>query len=146
PRQLANRGDRLVFSNGILALSGMAALLIIVFQAEVSALIPLYAVGVFTGFSLSQFGMIKHHLSLREEHWRRGLVVNASGCAATSVVLAVVVISTFTIGAWLPVVVIPIIVLVFRRIHRHYQRIDRRMAAKPGEKVRRRTNTVVVLV
>lgn len=146
PRQLANRGDRLVFSNGILALSAMAAVLIIVFKAEVSALIPLYAVGVFTGFSLSQFGMIKHHLSLREEHWKRGLVINAVGCFATTVVLAVVVISKFTIGAWIPVVVIPIIVMIFLRIHRHYEKIDRRMAAKPGEKVRRRTNTVVVLV
>ena len=91
PRQLANRGDRLVFSNGILALSAMAAILIIVFKAEVSALIPLYAVGVFTGFSLSQFGMIRHHLTLREEHWKRGLVINAVGCFATTVVLLVVV-------------------------------------------------------
>jgi amino acid transporter len=146
PRQLANRGDRLVFSNGIIALSAMAAILIIVFKAEVSALIPLYAVGVFTGFSLSQFGMIKHHLKLREEHWRRGLVINAVGCIATSVVLAVVVISKFTIGAWIPVVVIPMIVMVFLRIHRHYEKIDRRMAAAPGEKVRRRQNTVIVLV
>jgi amino acid transporter len=146
PRQLANRGDRLVFSNGILALSAMAALLIIVFEAQVSALIPLYAVGVFTGFSLSQFGMIKHHLALREEHWQRGLAINAVGCCATTVVLAVVVVSKFTIGAWIPVVVIPFIVMIFLRIHRHYAKIDKRMAAKPGEKVRRRTNTVVVLV
>jgi amino acid transporter len=146
PRQLANRGDRLVFSNGILALSAMAGVLIVIFKAEVSALIPLYAVGVFTGFSLSQFGMIKHHLKLREEHWKRGLVINAVGCVATTVVLMVVVVSKFTIGAWIPVVVIPIIVLIFRRIHRHYDRMDKRMAAAPGEKVRRRTNTVVVLV
>ena len=67
PRQLANRGDRLVFSNGVLALSAMAGVLIVAFQAEVAALIPLYAVGVFTGFTLSQFGMVKHHLKLREE-------------------------------------------------------------------------------
>ncbi len=146
PRQLANRGDRLVFSNGILALSAMAAVLIVVFQAEVSALIPLYAVGVFTGFTLSQFGMVKHHLRLKEKNWARGLVINAVGCVATGVVLAVVVISKFTIGAWIPVVVIPLIVLVFRRIHRHYLKMDRRLAAAPGEKVRRRTNTVIVLV
>ena len=146
PRQLANRGDRLVFSNGILALSAMAGVLIVVFRAEVSALIPLYAVGVFTGFSLSQFGMIKHHLKLREDHWKRGLVINAIGCFATTVVLIVVVVSKFTIGAWIPVVVIPLIVLVFRRIHRHYAKIDRRMAAAPGEKMRRRQNTVIVLV
>ncbi|MBX3284522.1 MAG: APC family permease [Actinobacteria bacterium] len=146
PRQLGNRGDRLVFSNGILALSGMAAVLIVVFQAEVSALIPLYAVGVFTGFSLSQFGMIKHHLKLKEPKWRQGLAINALGCLSTTVVLAVVVYSKFTIGAWIPVVVIPMIVMVFRRIHRHYLTTDRRLAAEPGQKVRRRTNTVVVLV
>lgn len=146
PRQLGNRGDRLVFSNGVLALSGMAVLLIVAFQAKVSALIPLYAVGVFTGFSLSQFGMIKHHLRLREPHWQRGLAINALGCLATTVVLAVVVYSKFATGAWIPVVLIPIIVLIFRRIHRHYAKMDKRLAAAPGEKVRRRTNTVVVLV
>lgn len=146
PRQLANRGDRLVFSNGILALSAMAGLLIVVFRAEVSALIPLYAVGVFTGFTLSQFGMIRHHLRLREPNWQRGLVINVVGCVATLVVLAVVVVSKFTIGAWIPVVVIPIIVMIFRRIHRHYAEVDRQLAAEPADRVRRRTNTVVVLV
>jgi amino acid transporter len=146
PRQLGNRGDRLVFSNGILVLSGMSALLIVVFQAEVSALIPLYAVGVFTGFTLSQFGMVKHHLKLREPHWKRSLVINGVGCVATGVVLMVVVVSKFTIGAWIPVVVIPLIVMFFMRIHKHYVRMDVRMRAEPGEKVRRRTNTVIVLV
>ncbi|MCU1497318.1 MAG: amino acid/polyamine/organocation transporter, superfamily [Acidimicrobiales bacterium] len=146
PRQLANRGDRLVFSNGILALSAMAGLLIVVFRAQVSALIPLYAVGVFTGFTLSQFGMIRHHLRRREPRWQLGLAINAVGYVATGVVLAVVVVSKFTIGAWIPVVVIPVIVMTFRGIHRHYVTMDRRLAAEPGEKVRRRTNTVIVLV
>jgi amino acid transporter len=146
PRQLGNRGDRLVFSNGVLALSGMAIVLIIAFQAQVSALIPLYAVGVFTGFSLSQFGMVKHHLKLKQPHWKRGIAINALGCAATTVVLAVVIGSKFVYGAWIPVVVIPIIVLIFQRIHRHYGRIDKQLAIEPGAKVRRRTNTVVVLV
>lgn len=146
PRQLANRGDRLVFSNGILVLSGMAALLVIAFRADVSALIPLYAVGVFCGFTLSQFGMVKHHLRLREPKWRRGLVINAVGCVATAVVLGVVIVSKFKIGAWIPCAVIPLIVMVLLRIHRHYEKIDRRLAAEPGERVRRRTNTVIVLV
>jgi amino acid transporter len=146
PRQLANRGDRLVFSNGVLILSGMSIALIVAFQAQVSALIPLYAVGVFTGFSLSQFGMVRHHLRLREPTWQRGLVINAVGCLATTIVLGVVVVSKFTIGAWVPVLVIPMIVLVFRRIHRHYVRIDAQLAVEPGTVVRRRTNTVVVLV
>jgi hypothetical protein len=146
PRQMANRGDRLVFSNGVLILSVMAGVLIVAFQAKVSALIPLYAVGVFTGFTLSQFGMIRHHLRLREPNWRRGLAVNAVGCLVTFVVLGVVVYSKFTIGAWIPVVVIPAIVAVLLGIRRHYDAIDRRLAAVPGEKARRRTNTVVVLV
>jgi len=146
PRQLANRGDRLVFSNGILILAGMAGALIVAFQADVSALIPLYAVGVFIGFTLSQFGMCRHHLRLREERWRAGLVVNGLGAAMTFVVLAVVIVSKFTQGAWIPVLVIPTIVLVLRRIHRHYAKIDAQLVVAPGERVRRRTNTVVVLI
>ena len=74
PRQLANRGDRLVFSNGILVLSGMAGVLIVAFRAEVSALIPLYAVGVFTGFTLSPVRHVPHHLALKEPNWQRSLV------------------------------------------------------------------------
>ena len=132
--------------SGILVLSAMAGLLIVVFRAEVSALIPLYAVGVFTGFTLSQFGMIKHHLKLREPKWRQGLAINVLGCIATAVVLGVVVVSKFTIGAWIPVVVIPLIVMFLMRIHRHYEKIDRRLLATPDARVRRRTNTVIVLV
>jgi hypothetical protein len=146
PRQLANRGDRLAYSNGILVLAGMAGALIVAFRAEVSALIPLYAVGVFTGFSLSQAGMIRHHLREREPSWQRGLVINAIGFAATSIVLVVVVVSKFTAGAWIPAVVIPAIVLLFRAIHKHYVRVDRALQVPPGYKARRRTHTVVVLV
>jgi len=146
PRQLANRGDRLVFSNGVLVLAGMAAVLIVAFRAQVTALIPLYAVGVFTGFTLSQFGMCRHHLKLREPNWQRGLVINAVGCFATGVVLIVVVTSKFTAGAWIPAVVIPMIVLVFRGIKRHYDRVDTALAPQPGYKARRRTHTVIVLV
>ena len=110
PRQLANRGDRLVFSNGVLVLAGVATLLIVVFGGKTSALIPLYAVGVFTGFTLSQTGMVIHHHTLREPRWRSKLAVNAVGAVATGIVLIVVVVSKFTIGAWIPVVLIPIIV------------------------------------
>ena len=146
PRQLANRGDRLVFSNGVLILSGMAGLLIVAFRADVSALIPLYAVGVFVGFTLSQLGMVRHHLRHRERNWQVGLIINLVGCVATGIVLGVVVISKFTQGAWIPVIVIPAIVMVLRKINRHYVDVDARLAAAPVEKVRRRTNTVVVLV
>jgi len=146
PRQLSNRGDRLAFSNGIIFLSSMAGVLIVIFRAEVSALIPLYAVGVFTGFTLSQFGMCRHHLRLREPKWQRSLVVNAVGCVATGVVLCVVVVSKFTSGAWVPAVVIPLIVVFFKRIHRHYVRVDNALLAPEEYKARRRTHTVVVLV
>src|SRR6202040_294613 len=86
PRQLANRGDRLVFSNGVLVLAGMAAVLIFVFGGKTDSLIPLYAVGVFTAFTLSQLGMVKHHQRLREPHWKRGIVINGAGSIATALV------------------------------------------------------------
>ena len=82
-------------------------------------------------FSLSQAGMIKHHLRFKEPNWQRGLAINAVGCVATTVVLGVVVVSKFVYGAWIPVVVIPIIVMIFQRIHRHYLKMDTRMAAAP---------------
>ncbi len=146
PRQLATRGDRLVFSNGILILAAMAGVLITVFRAEVTLLIPLYAVGVFTGFTLSQAGMVRHHLRLREPRWQRGLAINVVGCIATGIVLVVVVSSKFTDGAWIPAVVIPAIVVGFRAIHRHYAKVDRALAVPAGYRARRRTHTVVVLV
>jgi hypothetical protein len=146
PRQLATRGDRLVFSNGVLILATMAGVLIVVFRAEVTLLIPLYAVGVFTGFTLSQAGMVRHHLRLKEPRWQRGLVINVVGCIATGLVLIVVVSSKFTDGAWIPAVVIPAIVVLFRAIHRHYAKVDRALAVPDGYRARRRTHTVVVLV
>ncbi|HEX4820431.1 MAG TPA: APC family permease, partial [Acidimicrobiales bacterium] len=128
PRQLANRGDRLVFSNGILVLSTVAAVLIIAFKGDTSALIQLYAVGVFTGFTLSQAGMVQHHRRLHEPNWRRGMVINAVGAIATGIVLIVVIVSKFTEGAWIPVALIPFIVMFFRSIHRHYQHVEKALA------------------
>ena len=122
PRQFVSRGDRLVFSNGILMLAGLAIALLIVFRGDTSALIPLYAVGVFTGFTLSQTGMVRHHLKLKEPNWKRKAVVNGVGAVMTAVVLAVVVVSKFTIGAWVPVVMIPMVVLGFRMVSEHYRR------------------------
>jgi amino acid transporter len=146
PRQLSNRGDRLVFSNGILVLAAVAGALIVAFRGETNALIPLYAVGVFTGFTLSQAGMVRHHRKLREKGWKRGQVINAVGATATLIVLGVVVVSKFAIGAWIPVVLIPLIVLLFRSIHRHYQRVSKAIAVPDDYRSRRKTHTVVVLV
>ena len=98
-------------------------MLIIVFEGEVSALIPLYAVGVFTGFTLSQSGMVGRHWRLREPRWRFSMTINAVGAFTTSVVLVVVVVSKFTIGAWVPAVLIPLIVMILKSIRRHYDRV-----------------------
>lgn len=146
PRQLANRGDRLVFSNGIAVLAVVAGLLIVVFGGETSALIPLYAVGVFTGFTLSQAGMVRHHSAVREQGWRRSQVVNAVGAASTAVVLAVVVVSKFTKGAWIPAALIPLIVVGFKVIHRHYVRVARALETPADYQRPHRRHTVVVLV
>jgi amino acid transporter len=146
PRQLYNRGDRLVFSNGILLLAAAAGLLIVVFGGVTTALIPLYAVGVFTGFTLSQSGMVRHHLRVRERGWQRNTAVNAIGAVATFIVLAVVVISKFTIGAWIPAIVIPVIVFLLRAIHRHYERVAALLRVPEGYRPLPHTHTVVVLV
>ncbi len=146
PRQLYNRGDRLVYSNGVLLLAGAAALLVVAFGGITTALIPLYAVGVFTGFTLSQSGMVRHHLRLREPSWKRNVVVNALGAVATFAVLAVVVVSKFTIGAWVPAVVIPLIVVALKGVHRHYARVAELLAVPEGYRPLPHTHTVVVLV
>jgi amino acid transporter len=146
PRQLANRGDRLVFSNGILVLSGLAGLLLIAFGGLTNALIPLYAVGVFASFTLSQAGMVIHHLRLREPGWRRNTVINAVGAVATFAVLLIIAITKFTSGAWVPIIVIPAIVLLFKGIHRHYTRVTRQLKIPPDYKPPAMNHTVVVLV
>ncbi len=146
PRQLANRGDRLVYSNGIVILSLIAAGLIVAFGGDTSALIPLYAVGVFTCFTLSQAGMVIHHRKLRERGWRYRQVFNAVGAIATGIVLVVVVVSKFTIGAWIPVALIPIIVVVFRSVHRHYVRVASAIEVPDGYRSVRHRHTVIVLV
>jgi amino acid transporter len=146
PRQLFNRGDRLVFSNGILALSGAAGLLLVAFNGITTKLIPLYAVGVFTSFTLSQLGMVQHHRREREPGWQRGAVINGVGATATAIVLGVVVVSKFTIGAWVPVVVIPLIIAFFKGMNRHYSRVRRALEVPPGWRPPRMNHTVVVLV
>ena len=146
PRQLANRGDRLVLSNGILVLSIAAGALVIGFGASVSSLIPLFAVGLFTAFTLSQAGMVVHHWRLREPRWRLGLVINGVGALATTLVTAVILVSKFTEGAWIPALVIPLLVLLFKGIHHHYETVDRAMRVEPGIKLPEIRHTVVVLV
>ncbi len=132
PSQFTTRGDRLVFSNGILALAIAAGALLIGFRGVTNSLIPLYAVGVFTAFTLSQAGMVQHHRRNREVRWRRGLAINAVGAVATLAVLVDVVVSKFLIGAWIPVVLIPVIVVGFLAIRHHYARVDAELRVPPG--------------
>src|SRR5207248_11107094 len=146
PRQLASRGDRLVLSNGILLLSIAAGGLVIGFGASVSSLIPLFAVGLFTAFTLSQAGMVVHHWRLREPRWRTGIVINGVGALATSLVTVVILVSKFTEGAWIPALVIPLLVLLLKGIHRHYQTVDRALSVEPGIKIPEIQHTVTVLV
>jgi amino acid transporter len=127
PRQLASLGDRLVFSNGIFALSGFAGLLLIIFEGSVSRLIPLYAVGVFISFTLSQAGMVMHWWRLRGRGWRSKALINGVGCSITAVVGVVLLFSKFTQGAWVVVVTIPILVSIFLRIRTHYDAVARRL-------------------
>lgn len=129
PRQFVNLGDRLVYSNGIVMLTGAAAGLIVVFRANVDSLIHLYVIGVFTAFTLSQSGMVRYWRRRREPHWRRSAAVNAAGAAATAIVLAIVVWTKFLEGAWAVTVAAPVLVLGFYGIRRHYRRIARRLRA-----------------
>ena len=144
PHQLAHRGDRLVFSNGILAVAVTASVLLWAFDGKLDALIPLFAVGLFTAFTLSQAGMVRHHLRLREPRWRVGVAINATGATATAIVLVVVLVSKFTAGAWIPAVVIPAVVAACKTIKRHYNHIQQDLALTPGAQLPVVTNTVVV--
>jgi amino acid transporter len=146
PHQLARRGDRLVFSNGIIALSVAAGALLVVFSAKVDALVPLFAVGLFTAFTLSQAGMVTHHRRRREAGWQRNAAINGLGATATAVVLIVVLISKFTAGAWIPTLVIPALVLAFRRVKRHYDDVAKAEAVPPGQTTRPLSSTILVLV
>lgn len=146
PRQLANRGDRLVFSNGVLVLASMAAVLIVAFGGVTNALIPLYAVGVFTSFTLSQAGMVRHHQKEREPRWKFNAWLNGFGSVTTFVILLVVAITKFKSGAWVPIVVIPIIILQFKVIHTHYVNVEKGLEAEVGYRPRPMNHTVVVLV
>jgi amino acid transporter len=121
PRQLAARGDRLAFSNGIVMLALVAILLVWIFHAQTTALIPLYAIGVFVCFTLSQAGMVRHWFATRAAGWKWKAALNGMGAIATGIVSIVQVVTKFTSGAWIVVVLIPLIILLLRAIHEHYR-------------------------
>ncbi len=148
PRQLMNLGDRLVFSNGIIILGFMSILLTIAYGADTHALIPLYAVGVFLSFTLAQAGMVILHKQDKHKGWKSGLIINAFGALTTGVVTIILAVEKFTEGAWIVLVAIPLLMLLFRSIYNHYQSIGRQLAL-PKDKLPAPTSvehTVLVLV
>jgi amino acid transporter len=202
PRQFASRGDRLVFSNGVIILALLSAILVVAFKGDTSRLIPLYAVGVFLSFTLSQSGMVRHwlkegrvlrtqaaerrndkdssaekyltqiadegerldgiHVSVTPEalagrnpidvadvrretsHWKRSIVINGLGAIATSVVLCVLILTKFIHGAWVVIVLIPILVMMFRAVHRHYVQVARQLTTEGIERIRPIRHEVIV--
>jgi amino acid transporter len=150
PRQFENRGDRLVFSNGVLVLAVFSSLLIVIFRASVDALIQLYVVGVFTAFTLSQTGMVKHWFRAARQGgedatgWRRRAFINGLGGVATGVVTLIVVWTKFKHGAWVVIVAVPLIVAGFYAVRRHYARVNAELHLG-AVSVEARTATSVVL-
>jgi amino acid transporter len=151
PRQFENRGDRLVFSNGVIVLAVLASILVYAFDADLSKLIQLYVVGVFTSFTLSQTGMVRHWLKAKREAdpersrgWRRSIVINAVGAAATFLVLIIVVRTKFVEGAWIVIAAMPVIIGGFYGIHRHYEGIYRQLR-RGGPSLAEMPKNIVIL-
>lgn len=146
PRQFSSQGDRLVFSNGIFILSLVSGILLWLFNAREHHLLPLYAVGVFLGFTLSQTGMVRHWLKLRGRRWVIKSVINGAGAVTTLIVMMVIIVTKFTHGAWVVVLVLPLMVMGFFNIHRHYIRVKSILAGSRADFISPRKNRVVVLV
>lgn len=133
PRQFQFRGDRLDFSTGIILLAALAAALIVAFGGSVTSLVPLYTVGVFLAFTLSQTGMVRHWWELRNQEpgWRWRAAVNGAGALATGTVMLVVGVAKFALGAWIIMLLVPLIVAALWAVHQHYQRMDRALMPDP---------------
>ena len=129
PRQFSNLGDRLVFSNGMLVLTGAAAALLVIYKANTNSLIHLYVIGVFTAFTISQAGMVRYWQRVRTPGWHGRLIINTVGAAATGLVTLIVIWTKFGEGAWLVTVAIPILVFVMLGVRRHYGSVARRLQA-----------------
>jgi len=148
PRQFMNRGDRLVFSNGVIILSGLAALLIVAFDANLTHLIQLYLVGVFISFTLSQTGMVVRGRRLRPPGWKRSAAISGFGAVVTGVVLVVIAYSKFAKGAWIVMAAIPVLIYGMRSVKSHYSDVARQLAHPERRPVDRRAGdqNMVILV
>ncbi len=146
PRQFGTQGDRLVFSNGILILSGFAIALIVIFQGDTHALLPLYAIGVFMSFTLSQSGMVRRWLRLKEKGWRWRVWVNGVGAVVTAIVLLTLAVTKFAEGAWIILVIVPILVAIFVLMHRHYDEVAAELSLEGLGELPEFKHTVLVLI
>lgn len=145
PRQLTNLGDRLVYNNGILILALFAMALIVIFQASVTQMIALYAIGVFLSFTLSQSGMVMHWWRLRSDNWKFSASINIVGALTTFVVTLIIAITKFHSGAWMVVIAIPLIVMVFRRINNHYKSVAKQLSLEEYRPAQGMRHHVLVL-
>lgn len=145
PRQFMNRGDRLVFSNGVVVLGLAAIFLVWIFDGTETRLIPLYAVGVFTSFTLSQLGMVRYQLNPKHRS-RGGAMVSSIGALTTFIVLLVVAITKFKSGAWISIFVVIFVVFVFKSVHRHYKRVQMSISVPEDYRPQRMNHTIMVLV
>ena len=146
PRQLSNIGDRLVYNNGIFILTVFSLLLIVIFKGDVHHLIPLYAIGVFLSFTISQGGMVKRWFRLRDRGWAFKAALNGFGCVLTCVVMIIFAIVKFSDGAWVVVIILPLLVMLFLKIKQHYRSVSKQLSMegyRPAQGVR---NHVLLLV
>jgi amino acid transporter len=144
PRQFMNQGDRLAFSNGIIVLSVFAAILIVAFRGDTQSLLPLYMIGVFVSFTLSQIGMVIHWRRTSEPGWRTSAFINGFGAVVTGIVLIIVAVTKTLEGAWIVLLLIPLIVALFKATHRHYQHVAADLTLKGYEPQTRIHNTVLI--
>jgi len=145
PRQFGSRGDRLVFSNGIVILGVFSAALVVIFRGETHALIPLYAVGVFLAITLSQTGMVKHWFDNRERHWRRNLFINGIGAVTTAIVVVVIASTKFIHGAWIVIIAIPVIVYLTKQVKRHYDSVADQLSMQGRKRMLEYTHHSVIV-
>jgi amino acid transporter len=144
PRQFMNQGDRLAFSNGIIVLSVFAAILIVAFRGDTQSLLPLYMIGVFVSFTLSQAGMVVHWRKTQETGWHTSAMINGFGAIVTGVVLIIVAVTKTLEGAWIVLLLIPLIVLVFKATRRHYDHVASELTLRGYNPQPRIHNTVLV--
>ena len=144
PRQFMNQGDRLAFSNGILVLSVFAAVLIVAFRGDTQSLLPLYMIGVFVSFTLSQAGMVVHWRKSRSRGWRTSAFVNGFGALVTGIVLIIVAVTKAAEGAWLIILMIPALVALFTITRRHYDHVASELTLKDYEPEPVGRNVVIV--